>query len=124
MTVGMGESRSDLALASAQIAEKVHLSIKRASGWVVPGWRKALPADNLTARSLWGNPRCIGKVLSWLMSTGDSIFGASPVIRAMGKYNKNYVSQTAPDRLGILGTYATKNNSFVQAMLIMEQFSD
>mmetsp|Transcript_41803 Transcript_41803/g.99158 ORF Transcript_41803/g.99158 Transcript_41803/m.99158 type:complete len:575 (+) Transcript_41803:83-1807(+) len=114
--VGMGESGSDISYDAARQCAETFISIRKTAGWVVPRLRNSTPADIVTNRILWGLPRRAGPWLSRAMATGDSVLDRDEVIKEMGKYNFA-VLEKGSNRLGVYGTFGTKNTSFLKAMV-------
>ena len=112
VTIGVGESGSDIPLFICQHgATSVHISC-RGVGWVFPRTRPrkgGLPADLATNRLLWGLPRYMNGVLSYLMASGDAKKD-EPVLKMMGETNLRHPS-------GVYKTYGTKSSSFLEAVV-------
>jgi len=112
LCLGIGESGSDVPYwVAKEPGTKVTIAV-RGMGWCVPRrrpLRTGLPADLNTNRLLWGLPRYLNHVISFLMAYFDSRLDSDPVIRNMGLLNLKHSA-------GFYKTYGTKSIKFLVAI--------
>jgi hypothetical protein len=106
LTLGIGESGSDVPYHIAQVPGVTLTIAYRGLGWCVP--RTGLPADLNTNRVLWGLPRIFNRALSFLLSFFDQR-DSDPVIRRMGRLNAEHPG-------GVYRTYGSKSIGFLIAV--------
>ena len=113
LTVGGGESGSDVALEVSRVANNSWISLRNGPGWVIPRKRQSsiFATDIATHRGIWGLPRDYGSTLT-------------DVINRFELSKKNPINDTAvqlntkvQSKKGIWGTYATKTFSLPKAIV-------
>ena len=110
LSVGLGESGSDIPLHIARLPGTQVTIVYRGLGWCVPRTEPigtGLPADLSTNRVLWGIPRIFSSALSALSAFFDQR-DVHPVIRRKGQLNAEHPG-------GVYGTYGTKSLGFLLA---------
>ena len=110
LVVGGGESGSDVALEASRVAKTCWVSLRSATGWVVPRKRGDHVTDISTHRGLWGLPREHGKVLTNMVFKVE-LSKQDPVHDAAVTLNKKVTAHK-----GIWGTYGTKTFSLPKAI--------
>lgn len=110
LTVGGGESGSDVALETSRVANKSWVSLRNTTGWVAPRKRGIYAADISTHRGVWGLDREYGATLSEAIYQAEWSY-KDPVHDAAVELNKKIKA-----RKGVWGIYGTKTFSLPQAI--------
>ena len=111
LVVGGGESASDVALEVSRVAAGCWVSLREATGWVMPRKRGEYAADISTHRGVWDLPREFGATLSNViiqLERGRN----DPVSDVLADLNSRL-----PNPKGIWGTYGTKTLALPEAVV-------
>lgn len=119
--MGLGESGSDIALQAAQVASATALSTRNGPGYVIPRTLMGRPTDLDTnrmyhsiPRRLWGRWYVRGKVrLENLLARLRP--GRSDDFAVLDKARE--INESRMPRRSVMQRFATKNASFVEALL-------
>ncbi len=112
LTVGGGESGSDVALEISRVANNCWVSLRNASGWVLPRKRNSIFATDIsTHRGIWGLPRDYGSALTDVINQFE-LSKKDPINDMVVQLNKKI-----KNKKGIWGTYATKTFSLPKAIV-------
>ena len=111
LTVGGGESGSDVALEVSAVANKCWVSLRNTTGWITPRRRGVYAADVSTHRGVWGLPRDYGKTLSEAitqaeLNQNDAVHDAAVELNKKIKVKK-----------GVWGIFGTKTFSLPKAIV-------
>ena len=109
--VGGGESASDVALQVSKVAARCWVSLREATGWVMPRKRGAYAADISTHRGVWDLPRKFGETLSKVILQLERS-RKDPVSDVLAELNS-----PLPNPKGIWGTYGTKTLALPEAIV-------
>lgn len=110
LVVGGGESGSDVALETSQVANKSWVSLRNTTGWVAPRRRGTNAADISTHRGVWGLPRDYGPTLSEAICQAE-LSQKDPVHDSAVELNRRIKAQK-----GVWGIYGTKTFSLPKAI--------
>ncbi len=110
LVVGGGESASDIAFEVSKVSEKTWVSLREATGWVVPRKRNGRAADMSTHRGVWNLPRDYGGKISQAVLDFERK-AQDPVSDAVVQLNNRLKAKK-----GMFGTYGTKTLALPLAM--------
>ncbi len=111
LVVGGGESASDVALQVSKVAAQCWVSLREATGWVMPRKRGDYAADISTHRGVWDLPREFGPTLSSIILQLERS-RKDPVSDVLADLNSRL-----PNPKGIWGTYGTKTLALPEAIV-------
>ena len=111
LVVGGGESASDVALQVSKVAARCWVSLREATGWVMPRKRGPYAADISTHRGVWNLPREFGETLSNVILQLERKRN-DPVSDVLADLNSRL-----PNPKGIWGTYGTKTLALPEAIV-------
>ncbi|MGK7939903.1 MAG: flavin-containing monooxygenase [Crocosphaera sp.] len=111
VTVGGGESGSDVALGVSKVANKSWVSLRNTTGWVAPRKRGTSAADISTHRGVWGLPRDYGSALSKAISRAE-LLQNDPIHDTVVELNKKIKAKK-----GVWGVFGTKTLSLPKAIV-------
>ncbi|MEM7726062.1 MAG: NAD(P)-binding domain-containing protein [Cyanobacteria bacterium P01_A01_bin.45] len=111
LTLGGGESGSDVALETSRVANNCWVSLRNAPGWLSPRTRNGISATDIsTHRGIWGLPRDYGPAFTDAINRYE-LRQKNPVNDAVFQLN-----QKIKNKKGIWGTYATRSFSLAKAV--------